>query len=181
MSELTVGSRYAKSLIDLSQEQNILEEVKKDMELFLHTVKANHELYAVLRNPIIAHDKKISILNAIFGDKVSKATIGFFNIMISKSRGEVLYYTAQEFIYQYNSKKNIVSALVTSATPLSEANKKHIIDLLQTEVGGNIDLQAKVDPKLIGGFIITVGDRQVDTSIANSLKKLKMEFAQKAV
>lgn len=181
MSELTVGSRYAKSLIDLSQEQNILEEVKSDMELFLRTVKANHELYAVLRNPIIAQDKKMSILNAIFGSKVSKVTIGFFNIMINKNRGEVLYYTAQEFIYQYNIKKNIVSALVVSATPLSEANTKQIIELLQTEVGGNIDLQTKVDPQLIGGFIITVGDRQVDTSIANSLKQLKMEFAQKAV
>jgi F-type H+-transporting ATPase subunit delta len=181
MSELTVGARYAKSLIDLAQEENILEEVKKDMDLFLQTVKENDELYTVLRNPIISHDKKIKILDAIFGSKVGKATIGFFKIMISKSRGEVLYYTAQEFINQYNVKKHIVKALVTSATPLSEENKKQIADLVKAEIGGNIVLQTKVDPELIGGFVLTVGDRQVDTSIANSLRKLKMEFAQKAV
>ena len=181
MSELTVGARYAKSLIDLAQDENILEEVKKDMELFIEVVKHNHELHAVLRNPIISHDKKVKILDAIFGGKVSKATVGFFKIMISKSRGEVLYYTAQEFINQYNAKKNIIKALVTSATPLSAANQKQIADLVAAEVGGDIILQTKVDPALIGGFVLTVGDRQIDTSIASSLKKLKLEFAQKAV
>lgn len=181
MSELTVGARYAKSLIDLAQEQNILDEIKKDMDLFLQVVKENHELYAVLRNPIIWHDKKVKILESIFGGRVNKATIGFFKVMIDKSRSEVLFFTAQEFINQYNLKKNIVKALITSASPLSEANKKRIIELVKAEVGGNILLETKVDPRLIGGFVLTVGDRQVDTSIANSLKKLKTEFARKAV
>jgi F-type H+-transporting ATPase subunit delta len=181
MSELTVGARYAKSLIDLAQDENILEEVKNDMDLFISVVKSNHELYAVLRNPIISHDKKVKILDALFGGKVSKATLGFFKIMISKSRGEVLYFTGQEFINQYNIKKNIVKALVTSATPLSAANQKQIADIVAAEIGGHIILQTKVDPSLIGGFILTVGDRQIDASIASSLKKLKTEFAQAAV
>jgi len=181
MSELTVGARYAKSLIDLAQGENILEQVKGDMELFIDVVKHNHELFAVLRNPIISHDKKVKVLEAIFGGKVSKATIGFFKIMITKSRGEVLYYTAQEFINQYNTKNNIVKALVTSATPLSEANKAEIAELVKAEVGGNIILETKVNPDLIGGFVLTVGDRQIDNSIASSLKKLKADFAQKAV
>jgi len=181
MSELTVGARYAKSLIDLAQEQNILEQVKGDMDLFINVVKGNHELYTVLRNPIISHDKKVKILEAIFGEKVSKAAIAFFKIMITKSRGEVLFYTAQEFINQYNIKNNIIKAVVTSATPLSAVNQKQLTDLVQAEIGGNIILENKVNPDLIGGFVLTVGDRQIDTSIANSLKKLRTEFAQKAV
>jgi F-type H+-transporting ATPase subunit delta len=181
MSELTVGARYAKSLIDLAQDENILEQVKTDMELFISVVKGSHELFTVLRNPIISHDKKVKILDALFADKVSKATIGFFKLMITKSRGEVLYYTAQEFINQYNAKKNIIKALVTSATPLSAANQQELAALVQAEVGGNIILETKVNPDLIGGFVLTVGDRQIDTSIATSLKKLKTEFAQKAV
>jgi F-type H+-transporting ATPase subunit delta len=183
MSELTVGSRYAKSLIDLAIEQKSLEEVRGDMELFVQTLKANHELQSVLSNPIISHDKKIKILDAIFAGKVGKATIGFFKIMINKSRGEVLYYTGQEFINQYNLKKNIVKAKITSAVELSEANKKTVTDLVKAEVGGNcsIILETKVDPTLIGGFILTVGDRQIDNSIANSLKKLKNEFAHGVV
>ncbi|WP_295653468.1 ATP synthase F1 subunit delta [uncultured Mucilaginibacter sp.] len=181
MSELTVGARYAKSLIDLAEEQKSLEAVKGDMELFVQTLKASSELQAVLRNPIIPHDKKKKILDALFTGKVNKATQLFFNLMIDKSRGEVLYYTAQEFINQYNVKKNIVKASVTSATALSEENKAKIAALIQKEIGGNIILQTKVDPSLIGGFVLTVGDRQVDTSIANALKKLKSEFAQKVI
>ena len=179
MSELTVGSRYAKSLIDLAIEQNSLEQVKSDMDLFVQTLKGSHELQTVLSNPIISHDKKIHILDALFEAKVSKATIGFFKIMINKSRGEVLFYTAQEFINQYNAKKNIVKAKIVSAVGLSEANKKTVNEIVKAEVGSNCDviLETKVDPALIGGFILTVGDKQIDSSVASSLKKLKNEFA----
>lgn len=181
MSELTVGARYAKSLIDLAEEQNILEGVKNDMDLFVHTLKANPELQAVLRNPIIHQDKKIHILEAVFGKNVTKATDGFFKIMINKSRGELLFFAAEEFVNQYNLKKNIVKAMVTSATPLSDENKAKITALVKAEIGGTIILQTKVDPALIGGFVLTVGDRQVNTSIADKLKKLKNDFANKVI
>jgi F-type H+-transporting ATPase subunit delta len=177
MSELTVASRYAKSLIDLSQEQNSLEEINNDMNFFLHTLKANPQLKAVLGNPIISQAKKIAILSDLFSGKVAQLSIGFFNIMVNKGRGEVLYATAQEFNNQYNIIKHITKATVVSATALSEANKKALLDEVKAAVGGEVILDAKTDPSLIGGFVLTVGDRQVDTTIANSLKKLKKDFA----
>ena len=178
MSELTVATRYAKSLIDLAVEQKSLEETKKDMVFFSQTLKANNQLQAVLANPIVAHTKKIKILEAIFGDKVSKLTDSFFKIMINKSRSEILYATSKEFINQYNVIKHIVRAYVTSATPLSEENKKKIIAELEAATKGTIELHTKVDPKLIGGFVLTVGDMQVDTSISSSLNKLKQDFGR---
>lgn len=181
MSELTVGARYAKSLIDLAEEQQALEAVKNDMDLFVHTLRAHAELQAVLRNPIVSNDKKIKILEATFNGGLNKATDGFFKIMINKNRAELLYLAAQEFVNLYNIKKNIIKAQVVSATPLSEANKAKVSALVQAEIGGNIILETKVDPALIGGFVLTVGDRQVNTSIANKLKKLKSEFSQKVI
>ena len=178
MSELTVATRYAKSLIDLAVEQKSLEETRKDMGLFSQTLRDNHQLQAVLANPIVAHGKKIKILEAIFGGKVSKVTDSFFKIMINKSRSEVLYATAKEFINQYNVIKHIVRAYVTSATQLSDDNKKKIVAELETATKGTIELHTKVDPKLIGGFVLTVGDMQVDTSISTSLNKLKQDFAR---
>jgi len=177
MSELTVATRYAKSLIDLAQDEKALEEIRKDMELFTQTLRANSQLQAVLANPIVAHDKKIKILEAIFGGKVHKVTDSFFKIMINKSRSQVLYETAKEFINQYNVIKNITRAYVTSATPLSEENKKQITAELMTATGGTIELHTKVDHKLIGGFVLKIGDLQVDTSLSTSLKKLKSDFA----
>jgi len=177
MSELTVASRYAKSLIDLSQEQNSLEQINNDMNFFLHTLKANPQLKAVLGNPIISQAKKIAILSDLFLGKVDKLSISFFNIMVNKGRGEVLFATAQEFNNQYNIIKHITKATVVSATALSEANKNKLLDEVKAAVGGEVILDAKTDPSLIGGFVLTVGDKQVDTSIANSLKKLKKDFA----
>ena len=181
MSEITVAIRYAKSLIDLSVEQKALEAVNADMEFFVRTIKANSELNAVLVNPIIYHDKKIQILDAIFGGKVSPVTIAFFKLMVNKNRAEVLYPAAQEFINQYDVINNIIKATVVSAAELSEANKKTIVAEIEASTKGTVKLTAKVDPTLIGGFILTVGDRQVDTSISSSLTKLKKEFSQAAV
>jgi F-type H+-transporting ATPase subunit delta len=178
MSELTVAARYAKSIIDLSQEQKALEDVKNDMEFFLKTLKANAQLIAVLSNPIISHQKKLAILTALFEDKMNKVTLAFFKLMINKGRGNVLYTTAHEFVNQYDVLKHITQATVVSATALSEANKAKILAEVKTAVGGEVVLEAKVDPELIGGFVLTVGDRQVDTSIASNLKKLKKNFAQ---
>ena len=98
MSELTVAIRYAQSLVDLAGDLKLVEEIKKDMDLFHHTLKANPELKAVLANPIVSHQKKNKILDLIFEKRVSKATISFFKLMINKGRGEVLYFTAQEYV-----------------------------------------------------------------------------------
>ena len=176
MSETTVATRYAKSIIDLSEDNNTLEAIRKDMELFSQTLRANHELQAVLANPIIGHARKIRILEAIFGDKINKVTDSFFKIMVNKSRAGVLYATSKEFINQYNIIKHIQRAYVVSATPLSEENKKKIEAELKAAIGGSIELHTRVDKDLIGGFVLTIGDRQVDTSIATSLNRLKEYF-----
>ena len=177
MSELTVASRYAKSLKELSEEKNILEAIKDDMVFFMHTLKVNSQLQAVLGNPIISHSKKLNILTAVFESRVNKLSIAFYKLMINKGRGDVLYVTAHEFVDQYNIIKHITKASVVSATPLSAVNKQTIEADVKQAVGGTVILETKVDPALIGGFVLTIGDRQLDTSIASSLKKLKKDFA----
>ncbi len=180
MSEFKVATRYAKSLIDLAEEQHLLEEIKNDMALFVQTLKANSLLIAVLRNPIVSSSKKAAILVAIFSGKVQAATLEFFKIMVNKMRSEILYETAKEFVEQYDQKKHIVKAVIVSAVPLSESNRKEAMETVKNAKGGEVILEEKVDPELIGGFILTVGDRQFDTSISNSLNKIKKEFDQKS-
>src|ERR1700743_2348803 len=128
MSELTVASRYAKSFIELAQEQNILEDIKNDMIFFMHTLKANSQLQAVLGSPIISHSKKLNILTAVFESHVNKVSIAFYKQMINKGRGDILYVTAKEFVDQYNVIKHITKASVVSATALSAENKQKIAD-----------------------------------------------------
>jgi F-type H+-transporting ATPase subunit delta len=124
MSEIQVASRYAKSLIDLAEEQNSLEPVKADIESFISVMHQNSQLQAVLRNPIVGIDKKIAILNQLFGSSFHKVILAFFKIVVTKGRSEILYATAKEFISEYNRRKGIIHAVVTSAAPLSEEQKK---------------------------------------------------------
>jgi F-type H+-transporting ATPase subunit delta len=176
MSETQVATRYAKSIIDLAVEQNALELVKKDFELFIGTCRANPELQAILKNPIISLEKKANILDGLFGDKLHKMILSFFHIVIRKGRSEILYATAKEFITQYNIIKNVVKATVTSASPLSKQNITQIEEVVKQATKGEVILSAKVDPELIGGFILKVGDKQFDTSLSSKLNKLRKEF-----
>jgi len=176
MSEFRVASRYAKALLDLAIEQSQLERVKQDMEQFIAVLKGHAELQAVLNNPIIKHDKKINILNALFGQQFDPNVLSFFKIMINKGRAEVLYGTAQEFIREYNAYKKIISAKVISAATLSDENRKAIIKLINEVTGHDVVLESSVDPELIGGFIVTIGDKQIDASLAGRLNKLERSF-----
>jgi F-type H+-transporting ATPase subunit delta len=176
MSEIQVASRYAKSLIDLAGEQNAVEDVRKDIELFLETCKSSPELQAILKNPIISLDKKANILDGLFAGKVHELVLAFFKIVIKKGRSEVLFATAKEFISQYNILKNVVKVTVTSASALSQDNIREIEGVVKQSTKGEVILTSIVDPKLIGGFILKVGDRQFDSSISSKLNKLRKEF-----
>lgn len=173
------GARYAKSLIDLSTEQNALEQIKNDMVLFEQIVDDHSELEAILKNPIVPLDKKAGILHDVFGNKFHQITNSFLRLVVNKGRSAILFDTAKQFIAQYNAIKGIVLAEVTSAIALTEANKIEIISLVKKEIGANqVIIKEEVDEKLIGGFILKVGDKQFDASIASGLSKLKKEFAQ---
>jgi F-type H+-transporting ATPase subunit delta len=172
------AARYAKSLIDLSQEQNAFEDLIKDMLLFEEVVNHNSELEAILKNPIVPLDKKAGILKDVFGNKVHQITQSFFKLTVNKGRSGILFETAKQFISQYQAIKGIVTAEVTSAIALTDANKNEISSLVKRELGAKeIIIKEKVDEKLIGGFILKVGDKQFDASIAGSLSKLKKELA----
>ena len=179
MSEIQVATRYAKSLIDLAGEQNAVESVRGDIELFLHTCRENPELQAILKNPIISLDKKANILDGLFSGEVHAMILSFFKIVVRKGRAEILFATAKEFITQYNVIKNVVKATVTSASPLSKENISQIEDVVKQSTKGEVILTSIVDPKLIGGFILKVGDKQFDTSISSKLSKLRKEFEQR--
>ena len=172
------GARYAKSLIDLSTEQSALEEIKNDMVFFEQVVDNNSELEAILKNPIVPLDKKSGILNDIFGSKVHLITQSFLKLVVNKGRSAILFDTAKQFISQYNAIKGIVTAEVSSAIALTDANRTEIIELVKKVLGANeVLIKEKVDDKLIGGFVLKVGDKQFDASVSGGLRKLKKEFA----
>lgn len=179
MVDSRAASRYAKSLLGLAIEQNVLDQVHADMQLFSKVVEGTKELGFVLRNPIIKHDKKRDILEGIFKGKVHNLTMQIIDIITRKNREPLLPAIAKEFQNQYNEYKGVGKATVTTAVPL-DAKLRGEIEKIVKDLSNkkSIDLQEKVDPSLIGGFVLNVGDRQIDASIKSKLKSLKVEFTQ---
>jgi F-type H+-transporting ATPase subunit delta len=101
--------------------------------------------------------------------------------MVRKGRGELVYDTTLEFIREYNELKGIVHAEVISATALSQANLDALKANIAAQINADVILTNKVDETLIGGFVVTVGDKQVDTSIAGKLNKLERHFSHQGV
>ena len=179
MADQRVAARYAKSLLDLGKEMGTLETVKQDMDLLSKTMAESRDLRLLLRNPIVKHDKKLAILTAIFQGKVSDVTMRFFTILTQKNRESALEGMGTEFVAQYNVLQGIQSAEVTSATPLTPASRAEIEKLVTQQTGlTQVQLHEKVDPELIGGFVLRVGDQQIDDSVRTSLRKMRTSLQE---
>lgn len=178
---MIVASRYAKSLLDLSVEKGQLEAVYADMVQVQNVCEHSRELITFLNSPIINSDKKNSVIKAVFDGKFNAITSGFLTIVASKRRESVIPEMAASFIEQYKSHKNILTALVTSANGLDAATKQKALDLVKSQLSGEVELVEKVDANIIGGFILKIGDKQLDKSVVRQLSNMKKELTNKAL
>ncbi len=178
MKETKVAIRYAKSILELALSQNVLEELNADMQLIASTYSENKELALLLKSPVVKGDKKQSILTAIFQTKVNALTMSAISLLITKKREYLLGEVAQQFDILYRSFKGIQRAEVTTAIALDEDLKKQII--AKMNFTGSVEFIEKVDPSLIGGFIVKVGDKQYDGSVATAIRNLRKNFTNNA-
>lgn len=178
---MIAATRYAKSLMDLATEASSLDVVKDDMKAIAQVCAENHDFLLFLKSPVIKTDKKIEILKNLFDGKVSKLSLSFLNLITSKNREAFIPEIAKAFEEQYKQRKNIFTAVVTSARGLDAVTKQKVTDLVKAQMNGEVELIEKVDPNTIGGFILKIGDKQIDKSVARQLNSLKNELTNKGL
>jgi F-type H+-transporting ATPase subunit delta len=172
-----LATRYAKSLIDLAIERGELEQVYADMQWINAVCKSNKDFVNLLRSPIITSDTKKKILEAVTTGNISEMTAGFNRLLITKGRESNLPEISQAFISSYKEKKNIHTVNLTTATPVTDTVKNAIIAQVKKSAGfQHVELEEKVDPNIIGGFVLQVGDQLVDASVAYDLKAIAKQF-----
>ena len=175
MKSKKAASRYANSLLQLSMERSELETVKADMDLISSTCAASQDLVMMLESSIIKTDVKQRALKAVFQKSISKLSIDFIDMLADKKRESILEAVAKSFIEQYNEKSGIVEAIVTSASALSADEKKSLQNSLAS-FGKTIAIKEVIDPTILGGVKIRVGDTRLDASIRKKLNTLKQEI-----
>lgn len=172
-----LAQRYAKSILGLAQEKGLLESVYTDMQWLQAICKSNRDFVNVLKSPVIKADAKLRIVTAVIGGRVSELTQAFASLLIRKSRENVLPEIITAFIAAYKEHKGIQTVHLSTPEPLSEEVKQLFSEQVKKQGGfATVELLEQVKPDLIGGFVLQVGDKMVDASVAYDLRTIARQF-----
>lgn len=167
--------RYAKAVLNLAIDTNSADKVNDDMQLISGTIEANKDVQIMLNSPVIKSSAKKDALLAIFSN-LSNISKGLINQLVDNKRLAILENIAKQYIIIYDHHKGTQIAKVTSAVPLTDDLKEKVLDKVKDIVGKKVTLENIVDPSIIGGFILKVGDKQYDASISGKMNNLRREF-----
>ena len=179
MNIAPVAYRYANSLLLLATEHGTLEGTQADMRLVARTCANERELRQLLKSPVIRADRKERVLDRVFAGHIGEVTARFINILVRKGREAVLPDVAAAFTELYDKQQGILACEVRSAMPMSEGTRAQVRALTESKYPGKtIVLSEKVEPALIGGIVIRVGDEQYDGSVSRRLRDLRRKFRE---
>ena len=171
-----VAKRYAQGLLNFTQESGNTDSVFGEMGDIVKTIEKSRELQNFFSSPIIDVKKKVSIALEIFKD-FSPVTISLLQFIIKHGRESQMQNIAQEFINKVEDMKGVQRITLTSAAQLSSENISNILKSSNLVNHDNkFDVKSIINPDLLGGYILRVGDQQVDASVKSKLSKLKKEF-----
>ncbi len=168
--------RYAKAILQTANQNNTTAVLFGDMQSVYDTIEGSRELQTVLQSPVIkAIDKKQALLKIFSGQ--SETTHSLINILVENKRTPLLGKVAKSFIDLYNEEQGVKVANVITAIPLSSELESKVLAKVKELTGSEkVTLKSEIDPTIIGGFILRVGDIQYDASIVNQFRNLKREF-----
>lgn len=178
MSQTKVSKTYAKSLLDLAVEKGVLEQVKADMELVFATCSESKDLQLLLSSPIVNTQAKTTILSQLFSTKVNAHTYSFIELLTKKGREDQIGDIAESFASLYLNHKNILKAVIVSVDGVGESLKQKVKELVSATYQKEVLIEEVKNPSLLGGFVITVGDKQIDASVSKQLALLKNTFSE---
>ena len=176
MRDARASLRYAKAILNLAKDTSSETIVDSDMKLIVSTIEENNEFEVMLRSPVIKAKDKMKVLKALFTGKIDNITLGLFNLLEENKRIAMLEPIAKQYSIIYDYLKHMQVAKVTTAVPLTKAVEEKVLAKIVALTGDNANLENVVNPAILGGFILRVGDVQYDASISNHLSELKKEF-----
>jgi F-type H+-transporting ATPase subunit delta len=171
-----IAVRYAKALFLSAKEQGILDEVRKDMEMILATVSDFEEVKSLLESPVVDSRKKTGILVSLFEGKAGGLALDFIRLVTGNNREEYLAAICRHYIKLYKEEKGIKMASIETATPISKDIRQEMLGIITRAFKAEIELQEEVKKDLIGGFILRVEDKQLDSSVRGKLIRIKKEL-----
>lgn len=169
-----LGAIYASGLLRVTEARQSSDEVMEELNTLIDELFAKApELESTLATPRIAAHEKQALLDRIFQGKVSEQFLNFLKVVARHDRLNCIRDIRAAFRDELNRLRAKLAVLVTSAAPISDDQRGHVVHTLQTKMSRELDVSFDVDPSIIGGLVIKVGDTVFDNSVASQLKRLR--------
>jgi len=176
MASTRAAIRYAKAILDIAHDKGVAKEVSNDMASIASTINGNAELSAFILNPTTRVEVKQSALLEVFAG-INGVTKSLFQLLFENKRFEILAAVATEYNQLFEEMNGMEKATVTTAIPMDAELEAKVLAKILTFSNKKVNIENIVDPAIIGGFILRIGDQQYNASIANRLQVLKRELS----
>jgi len=178
MDQSKINVRYAKAFFSLAKEKGLTTELRKDADLIARVCDQSGDFNALLNSPVVKTSGKLKAIRSIFEGKVNAFSLNFL-ILIAENRREKfipgIFLNLEDL---YRQEEGIRTAVLTSALPISDDIVSEVKRILENEYQSKVELSQKINPDIIGGFVLRVGDQQYDASIMSQLRKFKEQLLQ---
>jgi ATP synthase F1 delta subunit len=172
-----IGEVYARALFEVASEQDALDEVREQLGQFADALDQNRSLAQFFFSPYFSTDEKKDALHrAVEG--ANPAVMNFLEALIERHRMPVIFRIRDRFERMWEEDRKLLPVEVTSAVELDEQIVKRIGDRVGEQTGRTVELSSRVDPAILGGIVVRVGNFILDASIANRLEQLRKQVAQ---
>lgn len=178
MIELRVVRRYAAALFGAASQRGVVDRVESDLGLVSYVVETSPALLKGLTSPLVPGQRKREILRQIFEGKVHEVTLSYLCLLVGKRREEAIPLTEAEYVRLANEARGIATAHVVSAVDLVPEEETALAQALSHATGKTVVLERSVDPELIGGVLVKIGDTVIDGSIRGQLEALREKLLE---
>lgn len=177
MKNRTIARRYAQGLFLLAQEHDLLDRLRQELAAIVETLAQAPALRATLEHPQVPPARKRQLVEEAFGDRVSPYALNFLRLLIRKRREPYLELIADEFGRIHDEARGIRHARVVSAVDLPAELVERVGEELSRALGLDVRVDVEVDPEVIGGLVVQIGDRRIDASLQGQLRALRERLA----
>jgi F-type H+-transporting ATPase subunit delta len=176
MYQSQVAVRYAKALLQFSEEQNAEEEVAADMQTLLKLFSEVPELHQVVNHPSLSGQQKKKMLKQVVTSGFHLVTNRFLDFICDQKREDQLAGMAHNYLLRYAEAKGLKRAVFTTAIAMTERERKAVVKMVETHYNVTLDFTEKIDKELIGGFVIEIDDKRIDASVTAQLKQIRQQL-----
>jgi F-type H+-transporting ATPase subunit delta len=172
-----IAQVYARSLFEVAKEHDKLDVVREQLGEIADAIGESHELQVFFFSPYFSTDEKVEGLRSALQD-ADESVVNFLDLLIEKHRMPALFRIRREFEALWEQENRLLPVQVTSAIELDESTVRQIGDAIGEQTGRRIELTSEVDPGILGGIVLRVGNSILDASIRNRLEKLRKQVVK---